>query len=376
MIFWSYAPIWIIDFFGSAAMILLSAMCLYLVRRLFNKDPESPLFNYLFWFIGAIFAFSVSRSLGHIIRHILYFAGHSELWKQLAPISGSINSITFVVIASVTLFFYRMQTIMVRMGRDRSRIEKTSREILELNKNIESIIFERTKAEMALRVAHDVRNPVMIIGGLVRRLLKSTSEECLEDKNRLLLISEQALKLEQLVKSFEQVRPARKITFSPLDLNQIVDATLEVVEPEATKKDITILLDRVQSPLHMLGNEQHLRVALMHIIRNAIEASGSGNIVQISTELNDKGIEVMIKDDGPGIAPEILEHIYKPFFLTDSGEETGLGIPYVKQIISEHKGSMIIDSSKQTGTSVHITLPTHLGILHEKTQKASANAPP
>ncbi len=364
MQFWSLSPVWFIDFCGSAVMIILSAQCLFLVRRLFSKDPESPLANYLFWFVGAIFAFSASRSLGHIIKHLLYFSDQSDLWRQLVPISGSINSMTFVVIASATLFFHRMQTIMERMNRDRERIEKTSHEIFELNKNIESIVFERTKAEIALRMAHEVRNPAMIIGGLLRRLLINASDDCIEEKERLEKVIEQVRKLETLVTSFEKVRPDLEKKIVPLELNQLVEETLEILQPEANQKDITILLDRSSAGLNIQGNSQLLKIAIMHVIRNAIDACETGNTVQITTELTGRGIELKIQDDGPGIPEELLHHIYEPFYLTKEGE-TGLGIPYVKQILTEHKGTISIISKEKVGTTVEIVLPTHLALLKE-----------
>ena len=164
MTFWSLAPIWIIDFGGSLGMIIVSTLCLATTREIVRKAPENTLAHYLFCFAGAIFAFSVSRSAGHIIKHVLYFMGQGTMWQQISPVSGSINSITFVVIGAVTLYFRRIENIMNQMARDRDKISTFSRELLELNSNIEAIISERTRVEMALRFAHDVRNPSMVIG--------------------------------------------------------------------------------------------------------------------------------------------------------------------------------------------------------------------
>jgi len=343
-------------------MILLSALCLHLVRKLIHKKPNSPIANYLFWFIGAIFAFSVSRSIGHIVKHLLYFSGHSDSWQRLAPVSGSINSITFVVIASVTLFFHRMQSIMEQMSRDRERIERTSQEVLELNRHIDTIVFERTKEELALRLAHEVRNPAMIIGGLLRRLQITASDECLKEQARLQKVVEQAQKLETIVADFEKMRPPVEKRISPLELNEVVEEALAVVQPEADQKNITIVLDRSPDKLTMQGNDQLLKIAIMHVIRNAIEACAAGDTIHISTELTSRGIAFKVQDDGPGIPRKILQHIYEPFYLTEQGE-TGLGIPYIKQIVTEHQGSIAIASREGAGTTVEIDLPTHLGIL-------------
>ncbi len=354
-------PLWIFDLLGSAAMIILAGLCLRVAFTIFHRDQENPLANYLLWFIGAIFAFSLSRSLGHIVKYILIITDHQDLWDHLAPVSGSINSITFVVIASVTLFFQRIQTIMERMKRDRLKIEKTSHDLLELNKDLENIVFERTRAEMALRTAHEVRNPVVIISGLIQRLV-STSAICSDEKEKLELILHQAKKLESLVAKFEDVRPEAKRTFAPLELNSLVEASINVIQEEADNKGVTILLDRAPSSLVFQGNEQLLKIAILHVLRNAIEACGLGDTIQISTELGPQGILLQIQDNGSGIPQEILIHIFEPFYSTRKGG-TGLGLPYVKQIIEEHKGHIEIASAEQVGTTVSISLPTHLGVL-------------
>lgn len=362
MRYWSFAPVWVFDFVGSAVMILITSICFYLVLLIYRRDPESPMATYLLWFTGALFAFSLSRSLGHMVKYILDFTGHLKAWDRIAPISGSINSITFVVIASVTLFFDRMQAIMLRMNRYRDKIEKTSQEVLELNRDLEKIVFERTRAEMALRIAHEVRNPVMIIGGLVQRMIDSCPLEA--EKNKMRKIVEQSQNLESLVARFEQLSRKNERIFTTLELNALVEESLDIVKPEAEQKEITVILDRSPAALLFKGNAQLLKTAMIHVLRNAIDACASGNTVYVSTGVTTKGIELLIKDDGPGIPPDIIDHIFEPFYMTTKGG-TGLGLPYVKQIVEEHRGAVSLESNEHEGTAVTITLPTHLAELLE-----------
>jgi signal transduction histidine kinase len=139
---------------------------------------------------------------------------------------------------------------------------------------------------------------------------------------------------------------------------------LDIVQPEATQKNITIVLDRSSDPLTMQGNGQLLKIAIMHIIRNAIEAGAAGDTVHVSTDLTSRGVVLKVQDDGPGIPQKLLQNIYEPFYATEDGE-TGLGIPYVKQIVAEHQGSILITSSERVGTTVEIDLPIHLGMDQE-----------
>ncbi|MGQ9499640.1 MAG: hypothetical protein ACUVQ6_04670 [Dissulfurimicrobium sp.] len=76
------------------------------------------------------------------------------------------------------MFFDKIQIIIEKMSQDRTKIEKTSKELLRLNLEMERIVSERTRAEMALRIAHEARNPVMIIGGLIQKIIKNANRRC------------------------------------------------------------------------------------------------------------------------------------------------------------------------------------------------------
>lgn len=362
---WSLYPVWAVDFLGSIAMIVFAWMALMAARKMHMRDRENPFANYILWFCAAIFAFSASRSLAHMGRHILYFSGHSLWWERLAPFSGSINSIIFVVIGAITLFFNRMQAVMNRMAWDREKIERTSRELLRLNKDIEAIVAERTRAELALRVAHEIRNPIMIIGGLIRLLKKENFAKDQAVSERLEKVLDQARNLEDFLTRFDATGPEVRKQFSPQELNGIVEEALETVQQDAEDKGIVVLLDRSAAHLSFQGNRHLIETALVHVLRNAIEACGPGNTVEVNTKLAENGVMVAVKDNGPGIPGGTVERI---FGTSSSGKDigAGLGLRYVRQIIEEHRGEIRISSGAQgNGTTVEILLPTHIAELRE-----------
>jgi signal transduction histidine kinase len=361
MITISMLPVWLLDFGGALALIVLSGLCLHHALAMARADRESPLAIFLLWFCGALFALALSRSSGHILKHLLTFFGKKDLWLLLAPYSGSINSMAFIVIASVTLFFNRIETITERMVRDREKIEKNSQELFRLNKEIEAVIAERTRTGMALRIAHEVRNPATIIGGMVRRLLNSYPPEE-EGRLKLIHILDQARKLENLVSKFESVRPEAKKIFAPLDLNPIVAEAAESLQKDARAKDITLVSELSQAPLFFHGNSSLIKIALAHLLRNAVNACSKKSRIRITTEMTPAGSQVRIADNGPGISPEMLEIIFDPYQHINR-QSSGLGLPYVKQIINEHMGTVTITSELGKGTTILIVLPTHLGEL-------------
>ncbi|MFA6282745.1 MAG: HAMP domain-containing sensor histidine kinase [Desulfurivibrionaceae bacterium] len=361
MITISMLPVWLFDFCGGIAFIILSGLCLKHAYALARNDRESPLAIFLLWFCGALFALALSRSSGHILKHLLTLSGKEEFWLLLAPYSGSFNSMAFIVIASVTLFFNRIETIMERMARDREKIEKNSQDLFRLNKDIEAVIAERTRAAMALRIAHEVRNPITIIGGMVRRLINNYPAEE-EGRLKLVHILDQARKLENLVSKFESVRPESKKIFAPLDLNPIIAEAVESLQEEARLKEVSLIPQLSQIPLFFHGNSSLIKIAIAHLLRNAVNACAKQNRVIIATEMTSAGCQIKITDDGSGISQEMLEVIFDPYRHVNR-QSTGLGLPYVKQIINEHMGTVTVTSEQGKGTTVLIVLPTHLGEL-------------
>jgi signal transduction histidine kinase len=278
-----------------------------------------------------------------------------------------------VVIGSVTLYFRRTETVMNRMARDRDRISKTGRELLELNQEIEEIVAERTRTELALRLAHEIRNPAVIIGGLIRRITKKTPDNNPE-KEHLQKVLEQAEKLESLIAKIHVVGPDHISKFSCQELNALVDESVSAIQQEAEEKGIVIIWDRTSAALSFQGNKHLIKSAVFHVLRNALEICSPGDTVRISTELGDKRVTVRINDNGPGMAEEILEHVFEPFFSTEKGK-TGIGLSYVRQIVEEHNGTVEVISKEGVGTSVIINLPPLLGELSRECRMNEKKGP-
>lgn len=134
-----------VDILGSGTMILLAVLCLHRAFVLRRRDPQNMIWTYLVWFCTGLLVFSFSRSAAHIVKHALFVAGHGHVWNQIQPVSGSLNSITFVIVGSITLFFSRVYRTYQRMLLDKALIEKAHGEIAQLNVNLERMVEARTK---------------------------------------------------------------------------------------------------------------------------------------------------------------------------------------------------------------------------------------
>jgi len=139
-------PIWTVDLVGSVLMILFSFLCLALVEELRRRDPTNVIWTYLFLVCIGLAGFAVSRSAGHILKQILLIGSHPQVWDAIRPFSGAINTLSFVFVASVTLFFERVWTIYQQILKDKQALQSTRDELLYLNQNLESVVADRTRA--------------------------------------------------------------------------------------------------------------------------------------------------------------------------------------------------------------------------------------
>ena len=139
-------PVTAVDIVGSVLMIALSFACVFQVKRLGRKDPNNVIWTYLFWVCIALTGFAVSRSAGHLIKQILLFSNNENIWDSIRPLSGSVNTVMFIVVAAVTLYFERSWKIYEQILADQKSLESAHNELIYLNRNLENLVAERTKA--------------------------------------------------------------------------------------------------------------------------------------------------------------------------------------------------------------------------------------
>jgi signal transduction histidine kinase len=348
-------PIWIVDIMGAVLFILLATGAFLVVIKLTVKDPENALYLFLFWFTLALLAFALFRSIGHIAKHVLIFSGNGEVWQNLRPWSGGLNSITFVAIAAISLFFYHIQRLYRRMTANHSELETTSREILELNREMEALVIERTMSEMALSIADGIRNPLHIIGGFSQRLLKKTTSDD-PARNWAACICTEAKRLEQMVEHFEALAKKKESFFTEVDFNVIVQDILKLIQEEFTKKEIENVAELNPYAIWGRFNVYLLKLALAHLLRNAIEATPPHGEIRVTTSSEANRALLVIQDTGRGMPKEVVAKVFEPFYTTKIGG-TGLGMIFVAQIVAEHRGKINIESQEGQGTTVAIELP-------------------
>jgi signal transduction histidine kinase len=361
------APLWIMEFAASVIVLILNIMSVRLSYRLMERDPENALWLFLNWLAIVFLIFSVTHLTSHSMAELAHNFDYPNL-TMAHRVFGGFDTMIYVTIAAITLFFHRIQRLYRRMEADHHHLEETSHEILALNREMEALVMERTMSEMALGMAHGIRNPLHVIGGFSHRLLKKTDES---DPTRAwaTAIAEEARRIEQMVERFETLAQRKTSFFAQEDLNVIVTSTLDLIRPELRAKNINLIKDIAPTPLVGRLNKHLLKVALSHLLRNSIEAMRPGGVLTVRTVREKNYATLVIRDTGRGMPPDVVEKVFVPFYTTKLGG-TGLGMVFVRQIVDEHRGIITLESKLGQGTTVTIRLPHRFAEMPEVSEPA------
>jgi PAS domain S-box-containing protein len=224
----------------------------------------------------------------------------------------------------------------------------------EFNQALETIVAERTMSLMAMTVADKVRNPATVIGLLSEKMMNREMPGDL--KESLLNIKTEAEKLEQIVREFQSMLRERRSVFNCGDVNENLKSIIPLIEKEADRKDIKLFVEISEKPLKINMQGDLLRVATLQVARNAIEATPSGEDIAIRTYAENDHVIISISDTGQGIPEDEIEKIFSPF-ITTKIRRYGMGLPLVKQIVSEHMGTIQLESKKGKGTTFRMVFP-------------------
>jgi len=209
--------------------------------------------------------------------------------------------------------------------------------------------------QMAASVAHEIRNPLVTIGGFARAL----QEDCPPDnqnKKYLKIIADEVSRLETVVTNLLNYAKPLRPSYRHVSLREIVLETISIVEPEFADAGIAIStrLDRKTTKVWL--DPDLIKQALLNIFSNSLDATESGGKMRVSTAIRSDHITMSVKDTGKGINEENIGKLFKPFFTTRPGG-VGLGLAIVQQIVSSHGGRIKVKSRLGGGTAFHIVLP-------------------
>lgn len=138
-------PATAVDFLGSGVAIFLSFLALRYALTLVRMQPNNFIWGFLFYFCIALAAFSLSRGVGHLVRILLVFSNHGDLWKRLSPFSGGFNTMLMISAAAVTIYYHKGLAAYKALGTEAKKLSESADQLQQLNSQLEDMVEERTR---------------------------------------------------------------------------------------------------------------------------------------------------------------------------------------------------------------------------------------
>lgn len=222
---------------------------------------------------------------------------------------------------------------------------------------------------LAAGVAHEVNTPLTGVSSYTQMLLGMIPET--DPKHALLQkVQKQTDRASNIVGNLLNFsRTGNAAEFNEININKLLDDTLQLLEPQMRKSNIEIVKNYADVPPKVFGNAGKLQQVFTNLIINARDAMFGGGTITLTTDFdNEDEIIIEVSDTGSGIESENLNKIYDPFFTTKGvGSGTGLGLAVSYGIVQEHAGTIEAQSEIGNGTTFRLTFP-----IAQKQQKQRA----
>jgi len=206
--------------------------------------------------------------------------------------------------------------------------------------------------KLTASVAHEIKNPLVSIGGFAKRLEKYVTEE--KGLNYLKIIQSETLRLEQIVNDILTYSKVFTIKREMGDFKQLIDELVEFFKNELALNNIDLIVSCPEE-IKMSFDHKKLKQVFVNLIKNSIQSIGNNGLITIDVDAVKDGINITLKDNGEGFPIEILQRAFEPF-VTTKELGTGLGLSICHKIVKAHKGQIWIDNY-DNGAMVKIYLP-------------------
>lgn len=215
---------------------------------------------------------------------------------------------------------------------------------------------ERSAAlgQISAKIFHEIRNPILSIGGLAKILLKKPDAE--NSLKYLGVIAREAGRLEKVLDNLFAYTKDVEFVPEPTDLVALAKGVIDLLQSELDSQRIFIAFTVVDSVPPILIDREQMRLALVHILKNSIEAMPHGGNLAITISRQEKSATLSIRDTGVGIQPGHARRVTEPFFTTKV-YGTGLGLSLAQKAIDLHAGTLSFLKPDTDGTEVVVTLP-------------------
>jgi signal transduction histidine kinase len=328
------------------AMVLLNGLLLFVLVTLSLGDPERNLVLVVATG-GAVAVCAVMMMvLATVVRRPMI-----ELQQQIAKLrEGDLQA---------TVNFADRNDDVGDLGRDFNDMVRQLRESREEIQRLHRTQMSRaehlaTLGELAAGLAHEIRNPLAGIAGVIEIIGRDLPSE----SPALAVVADvrdEIQHINRIVTELLEIARPKVPSFRSADLVATAEHAVLFAREQALSRKISIEMRRKMLP-RIEHDTGQIHQVLLNLLLNAVQACDGGGSVIVEFDESDDSESVLVKDTGKGIPPDILSNIFRPFFTT-KGNGTGLGLSLARRIVEDHGGRLEVASFLGKGSCFTVTLP-------------------
>jgi signal transduction histidine kinase len=298
--------------------------------------------------IPTLVARYVSRPLAELSRRVFRFSGIEQPGKNLA------NN-------EVELLSEEFQRLDQRLVRAHQDLVERHRYELELDRRLQRADRLATIGTLASGLAHEIGTPMAVIRTRAELLLENANND--KAREGLEIILSQIDRISRIVQMLLDYARNREPVRARHDIRTIIEHVLKLVETEARRRQVRIVVEPNDEPLTVECDAEQLQQVFINLAVNAFDAMApNGGTLRVSTAVESKTdhsplVKLTFEDNGSGVPPQVQQHVFDPFFTTKPpGKGTGMGLSVSQAIILDHNGEISFESQR-SGTRFYIRIP-------------------
>jgi two-component system sensor histidine kinase BaeS len=219
---------------------------------------------------------------------------------------------------------------------------------------------DRLRRGLVADVAHELRTPLALLQGTLEAMTDGVVEAT---PSQLSALHDDVLRLGRIVTDLEALASAEaasvRLELRPVDLGEVAAQRLSSLRPHFEAAALQV--DTALAPVVVDADPQRLGQVVTNLLTNALKYTPPGGRVEVRVTTDRDTAQLTVRDNGPGIPPDELPHVFRRFWRGDAGRNvtgSGIGLTVVAELIRAHRGTVEVESPAGGGTSVVVTLPS------------------
>ncbi|WP_303813732.1 cell wall metabolism sensor histidine kinase WalK [Acidaminococcus timonensis] len=224
---------------------------------------------------------------------------------------------------------------------------------------------ESNRQELLANIAHELKTPLAILQGHLESMLDGVETP---EPDKLFSMQEEVMRLTRLVGDLRDLSLAQvhklELHPQPLDVSEKTRRAADMLEPMLEEKHLQFKRELAEGLPELPLDPDRLNQILYNLITNAIRYTTPGTTITLQTEKTDKGVRLTVADEGPGIAPEDLPHVFEQFYRGEKSRNrasggSGIGLSLAKSFVEAQGGTIHAENRKTGGAAFIVEFPGH-----------------